>query len=143
MADQRNSSESLSPEERAAVKARAKELKLQATREGQAQSQREAIEALTGDERDLVDRISAMVESAAPSLRAKTYYGMPGWANEDDKMVCFFQPASKFKVRYCTFGFDVAAKLDDGDMWPTAFAVLKLSAADEAKLAALVTKAAG
>ena len=132
----------LSAEERAAVKARAKELKLQATREGQAQSQAEAIGALTGDERAMADRISAMVERAAPALHPKTYYGMPGWANEDDKMVCFFQPASKFKVRYSTFGFDTAAAIDDGDMWATSFALLKLSPADEEKLAALVTKAA-
>ena len=131
----------LSKEERAAVRARAKELKLQATREGQAQSQREAIEALSGDERELADRISAMVEAAAPSLHPKTYYGMPGWANEDDKMVCFFQPATKFNVRYSTFGFDTVAALDDGDMWPTSFALLKLSDADERTLAALVRKA--
>lgn len=132
----------LSKEERAAVRARAKELKLQATREGQAQSQREAIGALSGDERRLADRISAMVEAAAPSLHPKTYYGMPGWANEDDKIVCFFQPATKFNVRYSTFGFDTAAALDDGDMWATSFALLKLSDADEQKLAALVGRAA-
>ena len=134
---------SLSAEERAAVKARAKELKVQATREGQSQSQREAIDALSGDERKMADRLSAIVAAEAPSLHPKTYYGMPGWANEDDKMICFFQAASKFNVRYSTFGFDVAARLDDGDMWPTAFALNKLSAADEAKLAALVKKAAG
>lgn len=132
----------LSKEERAAVRARAKELKLQATREGQAQSQREAIGALSGDERRLADRISAMVEAAAPSLHPKTYYGMPGWANEDDKIVCFFQPATKFNVRYSTFGFDTVAALDDGDMWATSFALLKLSDADEQKLAALVRRAA-
>jgi uncharacterized protein YdhG (YjbR/CyaY superfamily) len=136
-------SASLSAEERAAVKARAKELKVQATRDGQLQSQREAIEALTGVERDMVDRLSKMVEANAPSLHPKTYYGMPGWANEDDKMVCFFQPATKFKVRYSTFGFDTAAQLDDGDMWVTAFALNKLSSADEATLAKLVKKAAG
>lgn len=132
----------LSKEERAAVRARAKELKLQATREGQAQSQREAIGALSGDERRLADRVSAMVEAAAPSLHPKTYYGMPGWANEDDKIVCFFQPATKFNVRYSTFGFDTVAALDDGDMWATSFALLKLSDADEQKLAALVRRAA-
>lgn len=131
----------LSKEERAAVRARAKELKLQATREGQAQSQRDAIAALSGDERKMADRLSAMVERAAPVLHPKTYYGMPGWANEDDKMVCFFQPASKFNVRYSTFGFDAAAAIDDGDMWATSFALLRLTPADEKKLAALVTKA--
>ena len=135
-------SASLSTEERAAIKARAKELKLQATREGQLTAQRDAIAALTPDDRKLAKQISAMVEAAAPSLHPKTYYGMPGWANEDDKMVCFFQPASKFNVRYGTFGFDTAANLDDGDMWPTSFALNKLSAADEKKLAALVAKAA-
>lgn len=136
-------SASLSTEERAAIKARAKELKLQATREGQLTSQRDAIAALTPDDQKLAERLSEMVESSAPTLHPKTYYGMPGWANEDDKMVCFFQPASKFNVRYGTFGFDTAAMLDDGDMWPTAFALRRLSAADEKKLAALVTKAAG
>ena len=131
----------LSKEERAAVRARAKELKLQATREGQAQSQRDAIAALTGGEREMADRLTAMVERAAPALHPKTYYGMPGWANEDDKMVCFFQPASKFNVRYSTFGFDAAAAIDDGDMWATSFALLTLTPADEKTLAALVTKA--
>lgn len=133
--------QTLSKEERAAIRARAKELKVQATREGAAQAQREIIAALPDEERALVERISAMVESSAPSLFPKTYYGMPGWANADGKMVCFFQPASKFNVRYGTFGFDAAAHLDDGDMWPTSFALTALSAADEAKLAALVRKA--
>jgi uncharacterized protein YdhG (YjbR/CyaY superfamily) len=134
---------SLSAEERAAVKARARELKLQATREGQSQSQRDAIEALSGEERAMADRLSAMIERVAPSLHPKTYYGMPGWANDDDKIVCFFQPATKFNVRYSAFGFETAAALDDGDMWVTSFALLALSDADEQKLAALVKKAVG
>jgi uncharacterized protein YdhG (YjbR/CyaY superfamily) len=138
-----NTSQTLSKDERAAIRARAKELKQQATREGAAQSQREAIEALDGADRRLAERLSAMVEGAAPTLSPKTYYGMPGWVNEDGKVVCFFQPASKFKVRYGTFGFETTAQLDDGDMWPTAFALNKLSPADEKMLAALVTKAAG
>ena len=134
-------STSLSAEERAAVKARAKELKVQATREGQLQSQREAIEALTGDERKLADRISAMVEKSAPALHPKTYYGMPGWANDDDKMVCFFQAASKFGTRYATFGFNESATLDDGAMWPVAFALKALTAAEEKRIGALVKQA--
>ena len=133
-------SPSLSPEERAAVKARAKELKLQATREGQAQSQNEAISALEGEERKMADRLSAMVQKSAPSLHPKTYYGMPGWAR-DGKVCVFMQPASKFKVRYCTIGFDPIANLDDGDMWPTSFAILNVGPAEQKKITALVKKA--
>ena len=76
----------------------------------------------------------------APMLASKTYYGMPGWAR-DGKVCVFMQPASKFKVRYCTIGFDAISNLDDGDMWPTAFAILKIGPAEEKKITALVKKA--
>jgi uncharacterized protein YdhG (YjbR/CyaY superfamily) len=132
----------LSKEERAAVKDRARELKEQTTKAGAAKAVDDAIAALPAEDRAIAERLHAMVRNAAPHLDPKTYYGMPAYANADGKVVCFFQPASKFKVRYGTFGFETAAQLDDGDVWPTAFAVNKLSAADEAKLAALVKKAA-
>jgi uncharacterized protein YdhG (YjbR/CyaY superfamily) len=93
-------------------------------------------------DRVLAERIHAIVTASAPNLRPKTWYGMPAWAR-DGKLVCFFKAADKFKARYATFGFEDAAKLDDGDMWPTTYAVTKLTAADEAKIGALVKKAAG
>ena len=136
-------SPSLSADERAAIKARAKELKSEKTQADQLKLFRAALDDMSADERAIADKLEAMVATAAPSLHPKTFYGMPAWANADDKIVCFFQPATKFKARYNTFGFEAAAQLDDGDMWQTAFAVNKLSAADEKKLAALVAKAAG
>ena len=138
-----NSSQTLSKEEREAVRNRTRELKEQTSKAAAAKGVDDAIAALPKEDRALAERLHAMVRKAAPHLDPKTYYGMPAYANGDGKVVCFFQPASKFKVRYGTFGFETAAQLDDGDMWPTAFALNKLSAADEAKLAALVKKAAG
>ena len=137
-----NKSTTLSKDERAAIKDRARELKEQTNKAAAAKGVDEAIAALPADDRALAERLHAMVRKAAPHLDPKTYYGMPAYANADGKIVCFFQAASKFKVRYATFGFDTAAQLDDGDMWPTAYALNKLSAADEAKLAELVKKAA-
>ena len=137
-----NNSQTLSKEERDAVKNRTRELKEQTTKAAAAKGVDDAIAALPAEDRALAERLHAMVRAAAPHLDPKTYYGMPAYANAEGKVVCFFQPASKFKVRYGTFGFETAAQLDDGDMWPTAFAVNKLSAADEAKLAELVKKAA-
>ena len=93
-------------------------------------------------DRHLAERIHALVTAAAPELFPKTWYGMPAWAR-GDKIVCFFQAAEKFKTRYATFGFNAEAKLDDGHLWPTAFAVTKLTAADEARITALVKKAVG
>ena len=133
-------------DERAAMKEHAAELK-RATGKGAAKAAEEAqacldkIAEMPDDDRALAERVHALITATAPQLTVKTYYGMPGWANEDDKMVCFFQPATKFNVRYSTFGFDTVAALDDGDMWPTSFALLKLSDADERTLAALVRKA--
>ncbi|MEA2677418.1 MAG: hypothetical protein QOJ81_1559 [Chloroflexota bacterium] len=96
-------------------------------------------------ERAMAERIHAIVTSTAPDLTPKTYYGMPAWATpgKDGKVICFFQPASKFKVRYCTLGFQPDAKIDDGNMWPIAWALTKLTAADEKNVAALVKKAVG
>jgi uncharacterized protein YdhG (YjbR/CyaY superfamily) len=89
----------------------------------------------------MAERFHAIVKASAPSLEPKTWYGMPAYANKDGKVVCFFQAADKFKARYATFGFNDTANLDDGAMWPTSWALTKLTAADEAMLGALVKKA--
>ena len=131
------------PEEKKAMRDRAKELKAAAGKEADASANEQAILALADDERELAERIRAMVVSSAPHLDPKTYYGFPAWAR-DGKVVCFFKPKSKFKVRYSTFEFDTAATLDDGAVWATAFAVHnEMTDADLAMLGALVTKAAG
>ena len=90
----------------------------------------------------MAERIHAIVMAAAPELEPRTWYGMPAYAR-DGKVVCFFQSAEKFKARYATLGFNDAARLDDGSMWPTAFALTKLTKKDEAKIRALVKRAAG
>lgn len=133
----------LSPEERAAVRARAKELKNEATLADQAEAFADAVDEMPADEKRLAKALDAMVASSAPALHRKTMYGMPAWANPDDKIICFFQGKTKYKMRYNTFGFQPAAQLDDGDLWPTAFALNALSPAHEKMLAALVAKAAG
>jgi uncharacterized protein YdhG (YjbR/CyaY superfamily) len=92
-------------------------------------------------DRAMAERLHAIIKASAPALSPKTWYGMPAYA-KDGKIVCFFQAADKFKSRYATFGFDVAANLDDGAMWPVAFALTELTATDEARIAALVKKAA-
>jgi len=131
------------PEEKKAMRDRAKELKAAAGKEADAAANEQAILALADDERELAERIRAMVVSSAPHLDPKTYYGFPAWAR-DGKVVCFFKPKSKFKVRYSTFEFDTAATLDDGAVWATAFAVHnEMTDADVAMLGALLTKAAG
>ena len=131
------------PEEKKAMRDRAKELKAAAGKEADAAANEQAILALADDERELAERIRAMVVSSAPHLDPKTYYGFPAWAR-DGKVVCFFKPKSKFKVRYSTFEFDTAATLDDGAVWATAFAVHnEMTDVDVAMLGALVTKAAG
>jgi len=135
--------DTFSAEERKAMRARAKELKAAADRESEAAANDQAIAALADDERELAERIRTMVVASAPQLDPKTYYGFPAWAR-DGKVVCFFKPKSKFKVRYSTFEFDTAAALDDGAVWATAFAVHnEMTGEDLAMLGALVTKAAG
>lgn len=103
---------------------------------------RAKIEELEGTDRVLGERIHQLVTSAVPSLVPRTYYGMPAYA-ADGKVICFFQPATKFKVRYATLGFQPDAKLDDGAMWPTSFAVAELTPAVEARISELVKKAVG
>ena len=132
-------------DERAAMKARAQELKAEARgKKSRADGEREvlaAIAAMKGADRAMAKRIHAIVKDSAPSLSPKTWYGMPAYA-KDDKVVCFFQSAEKFKARYATFGFNDAANLDKGAMWPVAFALKELTAPEEAKIAALVKRAA-
>jgi uncharacterized protein YdhG (YjbR/CyaY superfamily) len=97
---------------------------------------------MSDSDRAIAERLRVLVKENAPALSPKTWYGMPAWANGDGKIVCFFTPAGKFDTRYASFGFNEAAKLDDGSMWPTSFAVTKLTPADETKLAALIKQAA-
>ena len=101
----------------------------------------EKIAAMPDDDRVMAERIHAIVKGVAPDLTPRTYYGMPAYANEDGKVICFFTPASKFKERYASFGFNADANLDEGSMWPTAWALTKLSAADEKRIADLVKQA--
>jgi uncharacterized protein YdhG (YjbR/CyaY superfamily) len=130
--------EGFTAEEKAAMRARAKELKAAADGES---AVREALAAMTPDDRALGERIHAIVREAAPELSPKTWYGMPAYANKEGKVVCFFRNAAKFKERYAMFGFNDIAKLDDGSMWPVAFALTKLTKADEARIAKLVKQA--
>ena len=133
-----------SAEEKAAMRERAKELKAEArANKNRADGERDllaAIAAMKGSDRAMAKRLHAIVTAAAPDLWPKTWYGMPAYAR-DGKVVCFFQAAEKFSSRYATFGFNDAANLDKGTMWPTTFALKELSAADEKKLGALVKKA--
>ncbi|HET6617861.1 MAG TPA: DUF1801 domain-containing protein [Gaiellaceae bacterium] len=131
-------------EERAAMKERAKELKAEErASKNRAEGENDLlakIAEMPGPDRSMAKRIHAIVTASAPDLWPKTWYGMPAYA-QDGKVVCYFTPASKFQSRYATFGFNDTAKLDDGTMWPTSFALKKLSAADEARIAALVKQA--
>lgn len=127
--------------ERSAMKERALELKAEAEHADSAKAVLAAIAKMPEPDRSLGKRVHAIVTGAAPMLTPKTWYGMPAYANKDGKVVCFFQNASKFKYRYSTLGFQDAAKIDDGAMWPVAFALKKLTPADEKKIVALVKKA--
>jgi uncharacterized protein YdhG (YjbR/CyaY superfamily) len=127
-------------EEKAAMRARAKELK--ATEDGETAVQ-EALAKMTPKDRALGKRIHAIVKESAPGLTPKTWYGMPAYANKDGKVVVFFRDAVKFKERYAMLGFNDTANLDSGNMWPVAFALTELTAADEKKISALVKKAVG
>ncbi|GAA4592325.1 DUF1801 domain-containing protein [Planotetraspora phitsanulokensis] len=134
-------------EERAAMKEHAQELKTAArrgSRATKADGERDVlakIAELEEEDRVLAERIHAIVRASAPALSPKLWYGMPAYA-KDGKVVCFFQSAAKFKARYATLGFNDPANLDDGAMWPTAFALMELTAEDEARIGALVKRAA-
>ena len=130
-------------EEKAAMKERARELKAEKSKADGEADVLAAIAKMPEPDRAMATTLHAIVKASAPALAPKTWYGMPAYANADGKVVCFFQAASKFGARYATFGFNDAAKLDDGAMWPTAFALKSLAAADEKKIAALVKQAAG
>jgi uncharacterized protein YdhG (YjbR/CyaY superfamily) len=127
-------------EERAAMKERAQELKAAKTK---AEGERDVLAKIAGmtePDRTMAERLHALIAASAPALSPKTYYGMPAYA-KDGKVVCFFRDRQKFKERYATFGFNDTANLDEGTMWPTSFALKNLTAADEARIAALVKKA--
>jgi uncharacterized protein YdhG (YjbR/CyaY superfamily) len=131
--------------EKAAMKARAQEMKAEAraskNREEGEKALLAAIKQMKDPDRSLATRVHELVTASAPELMPKTWYGMPAYANKEGKIICFFQAASKFGVRYATFGFQPDASLDDGNMWATSFALIKLTSAEETEIRALVNKA--
>ena len=135
-------------EERDAMKEHAKELK-KAKQRGKASKADGLADVLAKvaempePDRAMAERIHSIVSETAPDLVPRTWYGMPAYANQAGKVICFFTPAAKFKERYATLGFNADAKLDEGSMWPTSWALTKLTAADEKKIAALVKRAVG
>ena len=144
----RNAANVWTDEERAAMQASARERKVASRRDPaaeRAEGEREVlakIAEMPEADRAMAERLHAIVKASAPDLSPRTWYGMPAYA-KDDKVVCFFQSSQKFKTRYATFGFSDKANLDQGSMWPVAFALMELTAADEARIAALVKKAVG
>jgi uncharacterized protein YdhG (YjbR/CyaY superfamily) len=128
-------------EERAAMKERAQELKAEAKKADGESAVLAKIAEMPEPERAMAERLHAIIKASAPALSPKTWYGMPAYANNDGKVVCFFQSAQKFSTRYATLGFSDAANLDEGALWPVTFALKELTAAEEAKIAALVKKA--
>ena len=127
-------------EERTAMKERARELKAEAGKAGGEADVLAKIAEMAGPDRDMAERLHALIKASAPALSPRTWYGMPAYAR-DGKVVCFFQSAQKFKSRYATLGFSDEASLDAGAMWPTAYALTGLTTADEARISALVKKA--
>ena len=127
-------------EEKGAMRARVKELKVAATKAEEERAVVAAIAALPAPDRALAKRLHAIIKATAPAHSPKTWYGMPAY-DKGGKVICFFQSAQKFKTRYATFGFNDGAKLDEGAMWPVAFALKELTAAEEARIIALVKKA--
>jgi uncharacterized protein YdhG (YjbR/CyaY superfamily) len=139
------SSEVWTDEERAAMVEHAREQKKAARRGGEPDGEADVlakIAEMPDADRAMAERIHAIVKANAPDLSPRTWYGMPAYAR-DGRVICFFQPAAKFKSRYSTIAFNDGANLDDGTMWPTSFALTKLTAADEARIGELVKKAAG
>jgi uncharacterized protein YdhG (YjbR/CyaY superfamily) len=135
------SSKGFTAEERAAMRERARELKAEAAKADGEKALMEKIGEMTGKDREMADRVHSIVMAAAPELMPKTWYGMPAYA-KDGKILCFFQAASKFDSRYATFGFSDEAKLDQGPMWATSWALTDITPAEEKTIAALVKKAA-
>jgi uncharacterized protein YdhG (YjbR/CyaY superfamily) len=138
----RKTSKRFSDEERDAMKERAKELKANASKADDEAAVLAKIAEMPEPDRVIAERLHAIVTASAPALSPKTWYGMPGYA-KDGKIICFFTSADKFKTRYATLGFSDDANLDDGTMWPTSFALTRLTAADEKRIGALVKKAVG
>jgi uncharacterized protein YdhG (YjbR/CyaY superfamily) len=140
-------SERFTAEERAAMRERAKELKAEERANKNRAAGESAVLAkiaeMEGQDRAMAERLHEIVKASAPSLSPKTWYGMPAYADKDGKVVCHFQSAQKFNTRYATFNFSDKANLDEGAMWPTSFALKELSAAEEARIGALVERAAG
>lgn len=141
------SAEGFSAEERAAMKARGRELKASRGGKGDGKAEGEAVAlaayaAMSPADRALGERVHALIKAAAPELSAKTWYGMPAYG-KDGNTICFFQNAGKFKARYSMLGFSDKAKLDDGNVWPVYYALKALTADDEAKITALVRRAVG
>jgi uncharacterized protein YdhG (YjbR/CyaY superfamily) len=132
--------EGFTDEERGAMKERAKELKAEAGKADGESAVLAKLAEMPEPDRTMGERLHAIIKASAPDLTPKTWYGMPAYA-KGGKVVCYFTAASKFKSRYATFGFNDPANLDDGAMWPTSFALTELTAADEARIAALVKKA--
>jgi hypothetical protein len=139
LAKSTNKKEGFTAEEKAAMKARARELKEKTDGES---AVRASIAAMAPKDRAIAKRLDELIKAAAPDLSPKTWYGMPAYA-KGGKVVCFFRDAGKFKERYAMLGFNDSAKLDEGSMWPVAYSLTKLTAADEAKIRALVKKAVG
>jgi uncharacterized protein YdhG (YjbR/CyaY superfamily) len=141
----RKPGEGFTAEEKAAMKARAKELKAEAraskNREEGENAVFGAIDEMSEADRMIAKRLHEIITETAPDLMPKTWYGMPAYANKDGKVVCFFQAASKFNSRYATFGFQEDANLDDGNMWPTGFALIRLTNDEEAKIKSMLKKA--
>jgi uncharacterized protein YdhG (YjbR/CyaY superfamily) len=141
----KGASEGFTAEERAAMKERARELKAEAraskSKEDGERDVRGKIAEMAEPDRTMAERLHAIVEQNAPELAPRTWYGMPAYT-KGGKVVCFFKPAQKFKSRYATLGFEDAANLDEGDMWPTSYALTRLTPAAEKRIAALVKKAA-
>jgi uncharacterized protein YdhG (YjbR/CyaY superfamily) len=143
----KRSDKGFTAEERAAMRERARELKA----EERAKKNRAAGESallakiaeMEGPDRSMAERLHEIVEASAPDLWPKTWYGMPAYADGDGKVVCYFQAAQKFDSRYATLGFSDKARLDEGAMWPTSFALVELGAAEEARIGELVRRAAG
>jgi uncharacterized protein YdhG (YjbR/CyaY superfamily) len=136
-------SEGFTAEERAAMRERAKEQKAEAQKADGVRAMLAKIAEMPETDRAMAERLHEIVKASAPELSPKTWYGMPAYANKDGKVVCFFQSAEKFNARYATFGFSDKANLDEGAMWPTSFALKELTAAAEARIGALVKRAAG
>src|SRR5215203_5165930 len=134
-------SKGFTAEERAAMRERAKEQKAEARKADGERAVLAKIAEMQGPDRGMAERLHEIVKASAPALSPKTWYGMPAYANKDGKVVCFFQSAEKFNARYATLGFSDQANLDEGAMWPTSFALKELTAAEEARIGALVKRA--